>query len=254
LKELSALLHVARHHITELRENDAAVLCVQTQHSIGLFYFCKSLQGLQYLNKLYSTQQLQVMMQDIFISLLDSAETIDLRIDSLRWDQSNYTDCRQQLYTFTNLPIVSRVYGMAEQNQRRISMCDVRSLPIDELPFELIEIILIQATGHLFVTINRTTPARAKVYTLATMMAVSHFWWNALSYRKYVKRLLKRSFKRVCHPFKCSPQHVFSLHIEGGNNIWGVAVFNDELYVACGGSNIIQVFDSSPPFSRREDI
>ena len=162
-------------------------------------------------------------MQDIFISLLDSAETMDLRIDSLRWDQSNYTDCLQQLYTFTNLPILSHVCGMAKQNQERISISDdVRSLPIDQLPFELIEMILVRATGHLFVTINRTTPARAKVYTLATMLAVSHLWWDALSYRKYIKRLLKRSFKRVCHPFGCSPQHVTSLHIEGGKNVWGV--------------------------------
>ena len=92
-------------------------------------------------------------------------------------------------------------------------------------------------------------------YTMATMMAVSHLWWKALSYRKYIKRFLKRSFKRACHPFECSPsQHVTSLHIEGGKNVWGVAVFNDELYVACEGSNIIQVFDSRPPFSRREDI
>ena len=66
------------------------------------------------------------------------------------------------------------------------------------------------------------------------MALVSTFGGMALSYRKYIKRLLKRSFKRVCHPFECSPQHVTSLHIEGGENVWGVAVFNDELYVARG--------------------
>ena len=101
--------------------------------------------------------------------------------------------------------ILSHVYGTVNRSRKLVSMCDdVRSLLIDQLSFELIEMILIQATGHLFVTINRTTPARTEVYTLVTMMAVSHLWWKALSYRKYIKRLLKRSFKRVCHPFECS--------------------------------------------------
>ena len=39
-----------------------------------------------------------------------------------------------------------------------------------------------------------------------------------------------------------------------GKNVWGVSVLKDELYVACDGSNIIQVFDSRPPFSRQGDI
>ena len=145
---------------------------------------------------------------------------------------------------------------MAKQNQALVSTCDdVRFLPIDHFPIELIEIILIRATGHLFVSINRTTPVRAEAYTLATMWAVSHFWWEALGYRKYIKRLIKRSFKRVCHPFECSPQQLTSLHIEGGKNVQGVAVLNNEICVArVAWSNTIQVFDSRPPFIHREDI
>ena len=145
-----------------------------------------------------------------------------------------------------NLPILSHVYAMAEQNQELVSMFDdVRSLPIDQFPFELIEMILVKATGHLFVTINRRMPARAKVYTLATITAVSHLWWDALSYRKYIKRLLQQYFKRVCRPYKCSPEQVTSLHIKGDkNDVCGVAVLNNELLVACGGSNTIQVFYS----------
>jgi len=86
------------------------------------------------------------------------------------------------------------------------------------------------------------------------MTSVSHLWWVALSYRKHIKRSLKRSFQHVCHPFHCSPQHVTTLHIEGGKDVGGVAVRNDELFVACHGSNTIQVFNSRPPFSRQEDI
>ena len=246
LGELSELLD-------QLRAREVSLIFAQRQNSIGLFYLCRSLRGLQYLYEIYSTQQLNVLMQEIFISL-DSDGTMDLRVN-LRWDLSSYIDCLQQLYTFMNLPILSYVCEMTKQKQEFVSMCDdIRSLPIDQLPLELTEIILIQATGRLFVTINRTTPTRAAVYTLATMMAVSRLWWEALSYRKYIKRKLKWSFKGSCHPFECRPQHVTSLHIEGGNYVMGVATLNNELYVACGGSNMIQVFDSRPPFSHRDDI
>ena len=240
------------HHINQLRENDVAIVNAEMGHSIGLFYLTSSVRGLVYLLDIYSNEQLKSMKQELFIMLLreDAAA-----LDTLRWDQSNYIDCLQQLCAFINLPILSDVYEMAKHNQELVAICDnVRSLPVDQLPFELLEIILIRATGHLFVTINRTTPARSEVYTMATMMAVSHLWWEALSYLKFMKRLLKRSFKRVCHPFKCSSQHVTSLHIEGGSNVQGVAVFSDELYVACRGSSIIQVFDRRPPFIRQEDI
>ena len=114
-------------------------------------------------------------MQKISIMLLtiDDADdaVLDLRVDTLRWDLSNYAHCLHQL----NLPILSHVYKMAKQNQAPISTCDdVRSLPIDQFPYELVQTILVRATGHLFVSINRTTPARAEVYILATMMAVAH--------------------------------------------------------------------------------
>jgi len=47
---------------------------------------------------------------------------------------------------------------------------------------------------------------------------------------------------------------VTTLHIEGGNNVAGVAVWKNKLFVACRGSNTIQMFNSRPPFSRQEDI
>jgi hypothetical protein len=36
--------------------------------------------------------------------------------------------------------------------------------------------------------------------------------------------------------------------------VQGVCEFNDKLYVACSNTNMIQVFNSSPPFSRLKDI
>ena len=261
VERIDELYREARQRINQLLGNDVAILTAETGHSIGLFYFTTSIRGMQYLHEIYSSEQLKSMMQELFTLLLKNYETDDasrdLRVVTLRWNPSNYIDCLQQLFTFTNLPILSHVYKIAKRNQQLAPKCDdVRSLPIDQLPFELFEMILVKAIGHLFVIINRTTPARAGVYTRATMMAVSHLWWAALSHRKYIKRLLKRYFKRVCHPYKCSPLQVTSLHIEGGMELgaMGVAVLNNELYVACWGSKVIQVFDNRPPFSRRENI
>ena len=108
----------------------------------------------------------------------------------------------------------------------------MRSLPFDQFPFELLKMILIRATGHLFFTINRKAPARAEIHTLVTMTAVSLKWWKALSCRKYIRRLLRRYFKRVRHPNECRPQQLTCLHTEGGKDAWDVAVLNEELYVA----------------------
>ena len=206
-EHIGELVDEARRSLNLLGENDVILLTVEVGHSIGLFYFATSVRGLQYLNEVYSNEQLKSMMQKLFIALLKTDDAVpDLLVDTLRWDLSNYTYCLQQLYSYMDLPILSHVYAMVKRNQEHVSMCDdVRSLSIDQLPFELIEILLIQTTGHLFVTMYRRTP-RAVVYTMATMMAVSHLWWEALSSRRYIKRFLKRSFKCVCHPYECSPQ------------------------------------------------
>jgi len=158
---MNVLVYEARQRINQFRENEASILAGKIGHSIGLFYFTTSVRGLHYLYELYSNeQQLKSTMQEIFILLLKTDDSeLDLRVDTLRWDLSNYTDCLQQLYTFSNLPILSHVYEMAKQNLQLVAMSDdARSLPIDQFPFELIEMILIRATGHLFVTINRRTP------------------------------------------------------------------------------------------------
>jgi len=167
-------LSEARQSINQLRENEVTILTAEIGHGIVLFYFNTSLRGLQYLHEIYSNEQLKSLMQDILIMLLKTDDAVvDLRVATLRWNFSNYTNCLQQLCTFANLPILARVYEMAKQNQQLVAMCDdVRSLPIDQFPFELIEMILVRATSHLFVTINRRTP-RAEVYTLATITSVS---------------------------------------------------------------------------------
>jgi len=250
---LVEMFQKATRPLDQLRENEVTILTSEIGHSIRLFYFTTSLRGLQYLNEIYSNDQLRIMMQDLFIILLESDDAVlELRVDTLRWDFSDYTDCLQQLCTLTDLPILSHIYEMSNQSQRLVNVCeDVRSLPIDQFPFELFEMILVKATGLLFATISRKTP-RAPVYTRATITSVSFMWQQALSSRQYIKHLLKRYFKRISYPFKCSPQQVTHLHIEGGNMVRGVAVLKNSHFVACAMSNTIQVFDSRPPFSGKK--
>ena len=146
------LVEKARQRFNQLHENDVAMDMAEIGHSIWLFYFATSLRGLQYLHEIYSNDWLKYVMQEIFIDiLLKTADAaVDFRVDSLEWDLSNYTDCLQQLYSLTNLPILAHVYGMAKHNHALVFKGnDVLLLPIDILPFELIEIILVQATGRL---------------------------------------------------------------------------------------------------------
>ena len=90
------------------------------------------------------------MMQDILISF--DAAVLDLRVDTLRWDLSDYNACAQQLCSLCDLPILSYVHKLAKHdNHGVVAMQDEsRLLPIDQLPFELFETLLVSATGHLF--------------------------------------------------------------------------------------------------------
>jgi len=173
-EQIEGLVDEARQRINRLRENEASMLIADIGHSIGLFYFTTSLRGLQYLREMYSSEQLKSMMRELFILLLKTDDAVvDLYVDTLRWDLSNYTDCLQQLFALNNLQILSDVYEMSKQNQQLVAVCDdVRSLPIDQFPYELFEMILVRTTGHLFVTLNRKTP-RAEVYALATIITVN---------------------------------------------------------------------------------
>jgi hypothetical protein len=81
---------------------------------------------------------------------------------------------------------------------------------------------------------------------VATLCAVSSEWWRMLINRKYIKRILKHNFRRLCHPFKCRSQELSKLCVE--SNVSGISEFSNKLYVACNQSNSIIVFNGSPPF------
>jgi hypothetical protein len=233
----------------ELKTHDVDLLTVRQGNSIGLFYFCTSLTGLQYLHELYCIDQFRINLLEIFISLLNTDSAANLRVDNVQWKMSNYINCAQHLYDSNGLVEISNVYQLAQQRQDVDIEYDVSSLRIDQLPFELIEMLLVKTAGQLFAAINQVTP-RAEVYTLITLSMVSSLWRLTFNNRKFIKKQLKRQFKRVCRPFECSPQQLTSLHIEGGGYLRGVAEFNSELFVGCYDSNTISVYTNKPSSGR----
>jgi len=216
--------------------DDTELVTMDIGHSIELYYLCKSFTGLQHLYESYISKQLNIIIEELFTVLLD----IQIHVNSLVWEMSDYNSSMMYFHGVNDQPEFSMIYQLAQLSLGTAAECSTSSICIDELPFELIEMILKRAACQLFVSINRMT-SRAVVYILVTLSAVSSLWRTIFNYRKFNKRQLKRSFKRVCHPFKCSPQHVTTLHIEGGNDVMGVAVWKNELFVACQGSNTISV-------------
>jgi len=256
---------VRQRRMNDLRDNGVTIVAANIESSIGLYFFVQSLEALHYLHEVYSTQQLSLMIQDIFVSLLNSDAAVNVRV-VLKWDPSNYSGCLQRMCLLVHLPILSHVYRMAKRHQELIHATDTDpvSFNIDDFPFELVEMLLTSTAGHLFVTINRWTPRAGAAYTLATLCAVSKMWWMTFTGRRFTKRRLKRSFRRHCRPFRCDPRSVTSLDVGGENvSVMGVAEFNSKLYVACVESARILVFDfsysgssssSSSSFDRLEDI
>jgi hypothetical protein len=157
----------------------------------------------------------------------------------------------QYLYSSVGLEVFNELYELPTNTHLDLVDYTVSSLRVDQLPSELVQLILNKAMGQLFVIIHRVTP-RAAVYAMATLGGVSTTWWRTITCRRYNKRVLKRYFQRVSSPFKCNPQRLQSLRLEGVVNC--LTEFNGQLYVGVKSSASIQVFVSRSPFSRLDDI
>jgi hypothetical protein len=236
-------------HMSELRSRDIDLIAANTQHSIGLFYLCRSLDALQHLYDLIISGELKQIIERIFTVLLNKGKSIV--VDNLNWDSQDYVNGLQDFYGALNLNIFSELYELAKCVRLESTASGVRSLRVDQLPSELLQLILNKAMGQLFVIIHRVTP-RAAVYAMATVGGVSTLWWRTITYRHHSKRVLKRYFQRVCSPFKCNPQRLQSLRIEGDVNC--LTEFNGQLYVGVVSSASVQVFVSRSPFSRLDDV
>lgn len=192
--------------------------------------------GLQFLCELYSLGQLKTIVADLFNILLGSTRLNCITVCELLWKGDSYRNSLQN-YGSVRLTELLQTYPL-----RQHLTCSVRKRwsfdgNILLFPLELTEMILMKAVGQLF----------ADVYTVMTFCCVSSIWHQLLT------RHYNNYFRHVCHPFKCSPVKVTPL-IEGDYPVWGVAVSDDELYVAQIQSNEILVFSNRPPFARLENI
>jgi hypothetical protein len=231
-----------------MRSRDIHTIYVQKQNSIGVFYLCHSLDGLQHLFDLFFSKELEKTLECIFTLLLDSGKPVV--VHRLRWDVQDHMNGLRCLYSKVSLNMFSELYELASDTRLGLADRTVYSLCIDQYPFELLQEILIKAVGQWFLTIHRVT-SLAPVYAVASLCAVSALWWRTLTHRPHNKRVLARYFRYVCSPFKCSPQRLHGVSVE---NVFSITEFNGKLYVGVGSSASVQVFVSRPPFIRLADV
>jgi hypothetical protein len=101
--------------INELKNRDVQTIAAMKQNSIGLFFMCHSLKGLQHLYDLYSSGQLKQVAQRIFTVLLDDDKPVV--VDNLNWDMRNFTNCMHDFCAAVNLKVFSELYELATHVQ-----------------------------------------------------------------------------------------------------------------------------------------
>ena len=220
------------------------------KHSIRLYLLCATLEGLFYLEEMYSSGELKVFLGSLFCILLNNKRCVSVR--TFVWERFNYMECTQHLCSLSGLGLYEEMYKLSQCviDVRADSMSKYQSMRVDLLPNELFEMLLIKAANQLFISFIKLTE-KVDVYSLISLSAVSDRWRQIFN-RRFILRLLQRQFSRVCHPFKCHPQQLSSLHFN--QPVCGIAEFNNKLFLAFETSSVIQVFHSSPPFSRLTDI
>jgi hypothetical protein len=232
--------------LNELNSHNIQLITAKTKNNIGLYYLCRSLDGLQHLYDLFSSGKLKEIVERIFTVLLNSGKPVVL--ECLRWDFRDYINCLRSSYSSAGLKVFCELYGLPINMHLKWVDCTVSSLHFDKLLHELLELLLIKTMGQFLVVTQKVTP-RAAVYTMATLCGVSKLWWGTIT---YIKRVIKRYFRHFCSPFESEIQKFQSQYVE--DNVLCLTEFNGQLLVGVAGNASVQVFNSGPPFSRLDDI
>jgi hypothetical protein len=93
-------------------DDDVQLIDIDKDSSIGLYYWCTSLKGLQYMTELYASGQLQIMLNQAFAALLGASQS--LLIDTLSWDRLEFLKCSQYMYELMGMSVFSGVYSLAQ--------------------------------------------------------------------------------------------------------------------------------------------
>jgi hypothetical protein len=87
--------------IEELSDQVVELMAFSNENSIGIFYFCQTLAGLQHLNDLYSSGHLKLIFENIISELLNDNKLVV--VESLYWGVRDFVNCMQCLCSSVHL-------------------------------------------------------------------------------------------------------------------------------------------------------
>jgi hypothetical protein len=78
--------------LKDFETKDVKLLAMKTEHSIRLYFICRSWSGVQHLKALLTSpsEDLRVIMQRFFRLL---SQDINVTVDKVKWNETNYNDC-----------------------------------------------------------------------------------------------------------------------------------------------------------------
>ena len=85
LKETNKIIELVK-----LEQHGVELVEVEKDHSIGLFFHCRSYEALQYLYNLLISLRLQDIIQTVFNNILDREKQV---VVNIKWNQEDYSKC-----------------------------------------------------------------------------------------------------------------------------------------------------------------
>lgn len=159
------------HLLFDNLDSEVELATVNTKHSIGLYFLCKTLPGLQHLNNLFVSGRLKKVLDQIFSILLSGRQRVI--VNNLGWNSSNLFKCLQHLCYCNELQVISDLYNVAQEKMTRF--VDVRntSVSFDVFPLEPTEIMLIKAASTFFNFFSHEIRARSSVFISNCLCSIS---------------------------------------------------------------------------------
>lgn len=120
------------------------LIVLRIKRSIGMFFLCTNFSDFLFLDDHFVSRKFKTQVAFLFTAL--SNKEREIRVDSLTWKVTNFTRCAEYLCRLEGLSLLSDVYHMAQQIANiEMNDADIGFMPIMQLPYEVIEIIIQKA-------------------------------------------------------------------------------------------------------------
>lgn len=130
--------------ITAQLGDDVELLAINTQHSIGLLFLCKSFCGLRSLEMLFASGQLKTLISNMFSSFVyNPTVTFEL----LAWHIFDLVSGVKYYCSSLGLALFTQLYYLAQISEENEVEYNTILFAIETLPFELIEMIFWSAVS-----------------------------------------------------------------------------------------------------------